>query len=500
MFQVLHGTDADDRHPKGDNGMIVPANPPWKALVMLTLLLWLPPSRSCCCGEGERREGDSKVTRPNIIVIFSDDQGYADLGIQEVHDDVVTPHIDGLAHRGVRMTKGFVTAPQCMPSRVGILTGRYQQHSGIETNRSTTEPNRTQAMIPNVETIASYLRQVGYVTGMSGKWGVGGVPSRVEQSQVDPRLSAEDRERLPAARGFDEYFAGVQNLYTVSHRLDGSPVENPPQLIRDSRYRVEVQAEAALGFVDRHASGQQPFFLYYAPYSPHAPFEAPPEYLAKFADIVDKRRQTCLAMMSCVDDSVGRLVDALRRHDIERSTLIWYISDNGAPKNGGGSNAPLNGGKGNLLDGGIRVPFILSWPDVVPAGAIYENMVSALDVLPTCLSAADVGKFPEDLDGTDLIPYLTGIRAGSPHSYLFFRWQFGAGMQAAIRSERWKLLRQGQRDQLFDLRRDPGEVRNVAEEQAATAEQLRNRLDVWLSSLPEVTEAPVPRRRRTRSP
>ncbi|MEM9368646.1 MAG: sulfatase-like hydrolase/transferase [Planctomycetota bacterium] len=428
--------------------------------------------------------------RPNIIVIFTDDQGFSDLGCQGFRGDIRTPHIDGLARRGVRMTHGFVTAPQCMPSRVGILTGRYQQHSGVETNLTATQPSRVAAMAPGVETIASQLQRAGYTTGMSGKWGVGGGPTRAMQKEDKFVLPRRDLPFLPSARGFDEYVSGTSQVYVVSHGLDGSPVADPPQLLTDDRYRVEVQADAALGFIKRHARDESPFFLYYTPYSPHAPFEAPESYLAQFQHVQDKKRRVCLAMMACVDDSVGRIVNELRTAEIEDNTLIWFISDNGAPKNGGGFNAPLGGSKGSLRDGGVRVPFLVTWPDRLPAGTEYDPMVSTLDVMPTCLTAAGVNQHPVGLHGVNLLPFIAGDESSVPHQHLYFRWSFRGAEQAAVRSAGWKLIRSGSQRRLFDLRNDVAEETNVVSDHPHVADDLETLLEDWLTTLPPPATSP----------
>lgn len=433
---------------------------------------------------------------PNIIVIFSDDQGFADLSSQGVRNDIQTPHIDRLVRSGVRMTHGFVTAPQCMPSRTGLLTGRYQQHSGVESNLMWTQPNNANQMLPGVHTIATALKQAGYTTGMSGKWGVGGSLSRRDMQTAEPSIRDASRKLLPAARGFDEYFCGTLNPYIASHDLNGKKLTDAPQIIRDTRYRVEVQADAAVNFIDRHASDAKPFFLYFAPYSPHSPFDAPASYITKFSHIEDPKRRTCVAMMSCVDDCVGRIMDTLQQRGITQNTMVWYISDNGAPKNGGGFNEPLSGWKGNLLDGGIRVPFSVSWPSRIDSGMDFDPMASTLDVLPTCLAAAGIEQLAAPLDGVNLLPFLDGTETQMPHEELFFRWTFGANSQFAIRTAQWKGLQGGGQFTLFDLKNNPRESIDVSSENPAIAADLQQRLRKWGSTLPAVAEQPNRKRSR----
>ena len=427
------------------------------------------------------------LSRPNIIVIFTDDQGYADLGCQGVDDAVRTPHLDALAARGIRCTSGFVTAPQCKPSRVGILCGVQQQKAGVETNTA----GQLRAGIP---TIASRLREAGYHTAAVGKWGVGGAPNWQDiRSGKIPAPDPAEAPWQPAARGFEDYFSGVQTLYLTNLDLKGQPRPGAPAIIREDRYRLEVQNEVAAGFIDRAATLEKPFFLYFAPYAPHVPLTAPEKYQARFPEVRDKERRTCLAMMSCLDDGVGAILEALRRHQLEQKTLIFFISDNGAPRNNGSSNAPFLGYKGTLLDGGVRVPFLVAWPGSLPAGTTYEPMVSSLDVLPTCLAAAGVRPPQDELDGVNLLPHFKGEAEGPPREHLFFAWNG----RAAVRGKEWKLVRRGGRNQLFSLVVPAAEERDVSADHPEIVARLSAKLEAWLQTLPKI-EAPPPRKGKQR--
>jgi arylsulfatase A-like enzyme len=422
------------------------------------------------------RAAAASPTRPNVIVVFTDDQGFADLGCQGVRSDVKTPNIDSLARSGIRMTHGYVTAPQCEPSRAAILSGRYQQFVGVENNLAGT-------MHSGIPTIASRLKAAGYVTGMVGKWGVGGGPTWQDiMSKSVPPVRPADLPLLPGARGFVDYFSGVQTLYVASYDLAGKTITNAPVMLRDDRYRVEVQNEAAVAFIERHAKDSQPFFLYFAPYAPHVPLAAPQKYLDRFPNVKDVTRRTGLAMISCIDDGVGQILATLRERHLETNTLVWFISDNGAPRNNGSLNEPLGGWKGSLLDGGVRIPFLVSWPGKLPAGKVYDSPVSSLDVLPTSLAAAGVTKVDGPLDGVNLLPFLRGENKSDPHEALFFRWSG----QSAIRVKDWKLLRTGARHMLFNLTTDPGEKTDVRAEQPELSAALDKRLGDWLATLPEI--------------
>lgn len=426
----------------------------------------------------------SPTKKPNIIVIFTDDHGFADLGCHGVRADVKTPHLDTLAADGVRFARGYVTAPQCVPSRAGMLTGRYQTRFGVDDN--------TKGPLPLSETtIAERLRAAGYVTGMVGKWhldhteGSGEPPANVPDSGVLRSRGAAGwviyyHDFLPWHHGFSEYFCGTMRHYRASFDLKGETLPNAPRGITDERYRIDVQTDAALAFLRRRVDRpEQPFFLYLAYFAPHVPLEKPAKYMRRFADVEDETRRMGLAAISAVDDGVGRIRAFLREHRLEENTLIWFIGDNGAPTRPGawdGSlNEPLVGEKGMLTDGGIRVPFLAAWKGVLPAGKVYDRPVISLDVAATAVKLAGLPADPA-LDGVDLIPFLTGKRAGQPHEYLFWRW----GKQAAALSGNWKLLssRPGEW-KLFNMERMDGERHDLAEQHPDVVSRLKRALEAW---------------------
>ena len=318
-----------------------------------------------------------KVEKPNVIIIFTDDQGYADLGCQG-SQDIKTPNIDKLASQGVRLTSGYVTAPQCMPSRAGILSGTYQQHYGFYDNNSGPLPL-------NVPTLGNYMQNAGYVTGQVGKW-----HHQVGVKKANNKFGFihyhGGEEMLPGARGFDEYFVRAnidfnEQLYFANYDLDNKPRSNPFDALETKLYRVDAQTEAALGFIRRNAESEKPFFLYLAYYAPHVPLVASQKYLERFPNIQNEKRRTCAAMISAIDDGVGRMMELLKEKGVDDNTLIFLMSDNGAPANlsCGSVNDPLRGFKGSLLEGGIRVPTIVRWNKVIPKGKVCDIPVSSLD-------------------------------------------------------------------------------------------------------------------------
>ena len=425
--------------------------------------------------------------RPNILVVFTDDHGWADLTAQGVDDDIRTPHFDTLAAAGVRFSRGYVTAPQCVPSRAGLLTGIHQSRFGVEDNQQGPLPHA-------VVTLPERLKELGYVTGMSGKWHLDVSHERAEQggAKADP-------EFLPHRHGFDEYWCGAMRSYEASHALDGTPFADAPRTVVDRRFRITVQTEAALGFLDRRKNDpDRPWFLYLPYFAPHVPLEAAEPWFSRTPEHLPVERRKAVAMIAAMDEGLGRLRERIRELGQEQDTLVFLIGDNGAPLRPGawdGSlNLPLVGEKGMLTDGGVRVPFVAAWPGTLPAGRIVDEPVSSLDVAATALVAAggdlaaarqprspgsdDLAALP--LEGVDLVPVLSGRRTGALHERLFWRWR----SQAAVLEHPWKLVRLG-RDTiyLFDVTTPEGERKNLAAEQPALVATLTQSLDDWTATL-----------------
>lgn len=409
-------------------------------------------------------------TKPNVILIYSDDHGFADLAAQKTDSDIRTPNLDALAQSGVRFVRGYVTAPQCVPSRAGVITGRYQQRFGVEDN--------LKGPLPLAElTIAERLKPAGYVSAQVGKWHLEPTPRSEGQAPAENAHAF-----LPGAQGFDEYYCGPMNTFMASHDLKGTPLASAPQRLADPRFRCVWQTDAALSFINRHA--RAPFFLYLAYFTPHVPLQSPEPWFSRTPAELPLARRQALAMIAAMDEGIGQIRARLRELGIEKNTLIFFIGDNGAPlKDGawnGSLNTPLIGEKGMLTDGGIRTPFLAEWPGKLPAGKVYEHPVISLDVAATAVALAAL---PADrgLDGVNLIPFICGEKSGPPHDALFWRWR----SQAAVRTDRWKLILLGpERKFLFDLDSPEGETKDRLADNPAVAADLERKLMAWDATLP----------------
>jgi len=475
----------------GTPGLVRPARAKRSALTRIASAVSVALLISSCGGSTDSQPQHSVTTdqiaerdndqRPNIIVVFTDDQGYADLGAQGVLSDIATPHIDQLAEDGARMTSGYATAPQCTPSRAGLLTGKYQQRFGLDDNRFTPLPLQE-------TTLANRLQDTGYTTGMVGKWHLE-IDQNSQGFQPDALTLEQKKPYFPDQRGFEDVYFGYRNNWWSNYDSEGNTVTTKYR--KNTGYRVDVATDASVAFIkkNRHA----PFFLYTAYYAPHVPLEATQQYLGRFTGIAETRRQHGLAMMSAIDDGVGRIRQTLTENHLSDNTLIFFISDNGAPlgiqkldlpiDDAGGAwdgslNEPMRGEKGMLSEGGIRVPYIVSWPGKIPAGIVSDTPVTTLDVATTSLAAAGE-QIPEELDGADLLPELTGNATLGARPLFWRFWN-----QSAIRKGPWKYLRAGaDHEFLFNLDNDTTESTNLLQENPDIAAELSQQLTTWASDL-----------------
>ena len=418
--------------------------------------------------------------RPNVIVILADDLGYADVGFTGAKD-IPTPNIDRIARAGVRFTNAYVSHPFCSPTRAGLMTGRYQQRFGHENNPRYDPNDRVSGLPVDQVALPRVLSEAGYATGIVGKWHLGAAP------EMHP-LRRGFREQFGFIGGGHEYFkaGGVDETreYFIPFQRDGKPVA-------ESEYLTDALSCEAGAFVRRHA--RDPFFLYLAYNAPHTPQQVTEKYLGRFAGIQDPRRRNYAAMISAMDDGIGGLLDTIDELKLGADTLIFFLSDNGGPVGiNGSSNQPFRGAKGTLYEGGIRVPFAARWTGRLAADKVYNEPVISLDIFPTAVALAGA-KSPASvkLDGVDLMPHLTGKAKRPPHERLF--WRTGGGVQYAVREGRYKLYRNQDGAQLYDLEADPGETRDVAADHKDVFERLERAREDWNKELkPPLFESPRP--------
>ncbi|AGA77729.1 sulfatase-like hydrolase/transferase [Echinicola vietnamensis] len=410
-------------------------------------------------------------SHPNFVLIVADDLGYGDLSFTG-STQVKTPHIDELAASGVFFPEGYVSSAVCSPSRAGLLTGRNQVSFGYDNNLANSQPGFDPAFLGlpvNVKTVGDHLKKLGYVTGLVGKW----------------HLGYED-QFSPLNRGFDEfwgYLGGGHDYFEASEAKRGykAKIKCNYKTPQEITYITDDKGDECINFIQRHKD--EPFFLYASFNAPHTPMQATAEDLAIYQHIEDRKRRTYAAMVHRLDINVGRIVEAVEEADLLENTIFVFISDNGGPVMTNGSiNAPYNGKKGTLLEGGIRVPFFISWPGHLEPGKVFEHPVSSLDLTPTFVALAGGESKEEDqFDGLNLMPYLQGEKEGAPHDEM--KWKFT--VSAAIREGKWKLVRLPDRlPMLFNLQTDFSEQYDVALENLAITKNLLKKLGDWDVRLP----------------
>jgi arylsulfatase A-like enzyme len=438
------------------------------------------------------------VARPNLIIVMTDDQGYADVGFNGCQD-IPTPNLDSLAKNGVRFPNAYVTFSVCSPSRAGLLTGRYQQRFGHERNPAW-QPQNPQSGLPRSETtLADALGKVGYTSGLIGKWHLGAHP-----------------DFHPLKRGFSEFFGhlggGHQYFPEELTIKDTNLAKNEGQSyrlwimrdhtpVRTTNYLTDEFSDEAVRFVERHKD--RPFFLYLAYNAPHGPLQATEKYLNRFSSIKNPKRRTYAAMVSAVDDGVGKLLAKLRELNLENNTLVVYLSDNGGPTSvNASSNRPLRGEKSSPWEGGIRVPFAAQWPGRIPKGLVYEPPVLSLDIFATITALAQAPVDPaRPLDGVNLMPYLTGEKSGAPHDAIYLR-MFDRGAYA-VRSGDFKIvtLAKGSQTELFNLRQDIGEAKDISATHTNEFQSLEAKRTAWDAQLipPGFEGLRMPKRSNTKT-
>lgn len=444
----------------------------------------LAPYLSC------NRTSGGRGAQPNILIIYTDDQGFHD--VSSYGSEIPTPNIDRIGKAGIRFTDFHVAAPVCTPSRYSLLTGAYP-HRSKENLVAPLMPGEHAALDASETTLATWLKSVGYTTALIGKWHLG------KGAEAD----------YPMNHGFD-YFTGF--VGGCIDYWDHGYAEEPDWWVdgkarKEAGYSTDLISDHAINYLERQKDGQKPFFLYLSYNAPHYgktadqaepqgtlragefnfngihawnTLQAPPAYIEKFSHIQDEKRRYYAAMVSCLDDNIGRVLDKLEATGQVENTMLWFISDNGGSIPYGGQNLPLNGEKRLVLEGGIRVPAMLMWKNRIKPGQLNSQVICNTDIVPTLAALTGFKTGQRPIDGLDISGVI--LNGGRVDRDLFFnafgfgayrrgRWKYyvqhkaadnsGPGFEVKAKKE-WRLLNQVETEWLFDLENDLGEQNNLA--------------------------------------
>jgi arylsulfatase A-like enzyme len=459
----------------------------------------------------ELHAADASHKQPNLVIIFTDDMGYSDIGAYG-GKAIPTPHLDRLAAEGVRFTSAYTVAPICVPSRMGLMSGKFPARFGVFTNVYSPEENQ---LWMQQTTLADVLKKQGYRTANVGKWHLSGNSSGHSGDDL-----GGFQFKPPHERGFDEFVGITGGMHTFWKGTELARLKNGKyERFESPDYLTDFFGTEACEFIQRQKDG--PFFLYLAFNAPHAPLHGLDEDQAAIAaGYISPDRRKYAAMVRAVDRNVGRVMDKLRELGLADNTLTVFANDNG----GGGNNAgihtrntainiPYRGHKFDVWEGGVRVPFIMYWPGQVPAGQTFDGIVSTVDVFPTFAQVANA-TMPGNLDGVDLMPFIQGKKTGHPHETLCWQQRLWAkpnerkphpadpvpAYGQAIRSGDWKAIKldqpfDGTNDsrawELYDLSRDPAELNDLATEFPEKVKDLNTAFFAWQKQMPKLEPPPA---------
>ncbi len=414
-------------------------------------------------------------TKPNVIVIYTDDQGTLDANCYG-SKDLATPNIDRLAKTGIRFTQMYAPSCICSASRAGMITGRYPIRAGVPANVSSKPGNV--GMPPSEVTMAEMFRAAGYETAHVGKWHLGYTP-----------------ETMPNAQGFDSSFGHMGGcIDNYSHYFYWSGPNRHDlwrdgvEIWRDGQFFPDLMAKEMKRLLDR--PHKKPFYIYWAINVPHYPYQGTEKWREHYRDLEAPRRMYA-AFVSSMDEKVGEVLDFLEQKKLRENTIVLLQSDHGHSTEeraffGGGNAGPYRGAKACFFEGGIRVPSVISWPAKLPQGEVRDQMVTGCDWYPTLASLAEIDLPNIKLDGKNITEILVNPNAESPHSH--FYWQMGANREKAqwvVRKGNWKLLgncrdtsnkgiltKQDRKLFLANLKEDPSESKNLAQDHPEIVKQL----------------------------
>ncbi len=426
-------------------------------------------------------------SRPNIVVVITDDQGYAPVG-RHGHPWIRTPHLDRLHDASTRFTR-FQVSPTCAPTRAALLTGRHSMRNGV--THTIFERER---LTLDATTLPQALREAGYTTGIFGKWHLG-----------------DEEPYQPQRRGFDETF--IHGAGGIGQAYDGSCADAPGNsyfdpvvrhngsFVKTAGFCTDVFFTAALGWIRQVKDGDTPFFAWISTNAPHSPYIAPEKNAQRFAGLgFDDKTAGFYGMIENIDENIGRLLESLESWGLLRDTLIVFLSDNGPAGDGLGAgtlgrnpdgtpvdswNAGMKGAKGSVDEGGTRVPAFFRWDGRIAAGREIDRLAAHIDMFPTLAALAGAGTPEKQVEGRSLLPLLEDAGAEWPDRYLFAhqgRWPVGSDPDAyqwktfAVRDQRFRFINN---TELFDLEADPGQTKNVIEDHPETVATMRSAYDAW---------------------
>ena len=451
--------------------------------ILLVVLLFASLS-----SEGQTNEAQNQ---PNIILIVADDQGYHDLGAYG-SEEVYTPHLDQLASEGVRLTNFYVTSSICTPSRSGLLTGRYPQRNGtfelfrndrVDDDHQYTDqeysisPERVLGTDLREVFLSELLQQAGYTNGIFGKWDLGQL-----------------KRYLPLQQGFDDFYGFTNTgIDYYTHERYGTPSMfsgNEPTTADSGTYSTYLFEREALEFLDENKD--RPFFLYLPFNAPHSAsnldpdirgsVQAPEEYLKRYPEATNRqeaRQRGYRAAVTCMDASIGKVLDRIKEYGLEENTIVVFLSDNGGGL--GADNSPFRGKKGQFYEGGVRVPGIIKWPSTVAAGSVNSAFLSAMEIMPTLLAAANVS-VPGSitLDGFDMVSVLQG-ESESSRQEMF--WDLREDQAARVGE--WKWLKNKEGESLFNLEEDVSEENDLSTDRPEVLKMMRKKFTDWQQTMAE---------------
>lgn len=462
------------------------------------------------------------IKPPNILYIVVDDLGKFEVSAYG-SQTMKTPNIDKLASKGVMFTDCYVNASVCSPSRAGLLTGRYPQRYGFETQPMERYPNNLmsyyvgkniintgnfemvteptypakkqmikQGLPPTEMNLAEILKMRNYNTAIIGKWHLG-----------------FDTHLIPNNRGFDEQFGfyGASSIYTKTRKSEDivsfiqpnfsanhqwktgrkktASIRRNDKIVKEDRYLTWAFMDEAIEFMDANSSKPEPFFLYLTFNAPHVPFQAPKEYYEMHADEKDENKRVYYAMINALDDAIGNLVEKMESLGLDENTIIYFISDNGgATYTGATDNGPYKGGKLTNFEGGVNVPCIISWKGHINEGEVYDKPISSFDLFATAVEAAEC-PLPNDrvYDGVNLLPYLTGEKEGEPHKAFYWRTDHIQAMREG--DYKYILSTRDNWAELYKISEDKYEQYDLNIEQPEILMKMRKDFDKWQEGLQE---------------